>query len=98
MVPAGCPARPPAQDRQIGISRTGHCAGPQLIQAWAALAGHQEFVERYDEYLAKGYPIGTGVVEGACRHFVDGYAGVDCELAVLVRQGARGLRLGIAGR
>jgi hypothetical protein len=25
---------------------------------------------QYDEYLAKGYPIGTGVVEGACRHFV----------------------------
>jgi hypothetical protein len=25
---------------------------------------------RYDEYLAAGYPIGTGVIEGACRHFV----------------------------
>jgi hypothetical protein len=25
---------------------------------------------RYDEYLAKGYPIGSGVVEGACRHLV----------------------------
>jgi hypothetical protein len=25
---------------------------------------------KYHEYLAKGYPIGTGVVEGACRHFV----------------------------
>jgi len=24
----------------------------------------------YDEYLAHGYPIGSGVVEGACRHFV----------------------------
>ena len=23
---------------------------------------------RYDEYLAAGYPIGSGVVEGACRH------------------------------
>ena len=22
------------------------------------------------EYLAKGYPIGSGVVEGACRHLV----------------------------
>jgi hypothetical protein len=33
------------------------------------------FVERsaymkYDEYLAAGYPIGSGVVEGACRHLV----------------------------
>lgn len=25
---------------------------------------------RYDEYLAKGWPIGTGVVEGACGHLV----------------------------
>ena len=24
----------------------------------------------YDEYLAKGYPIGTGVVESACGHIV----------------------------
>ena len=24
----------------------------------------------YDEYLAAGYPIGSGVVEGACRHLV----------------------------
>ena len=25
---------------------------------------------RYDQYLAKGWPIGTGVVEGACGHLV----------------------------
>lgn len=25
---------------------------------------------RYDEYLRRGYPIATGVVEGACRHLV----------------------------
>jgi hypothetical protein len=25
---------------------------------------------RYDEYLAKGFPIATGVIEGACRHLV----------------------------
>jgi hypothetical protein len=25
---------------------------------------------RYDKYLAAGYPIGSGVVEGACRHLV----------------------------
>ena len=25
---------------------------------------------RYAEYLAAGYPIGSGVVEGACRHVV----------------------------
>jgi hypothetical protein len=25
---------------------------------------------KYDEYLALGYRIGSGVVEGACRHLV----------------------------
>jgi hypothetical protein len=25
---------------------------------------------KYEEYLAKGYPIGSGVAEGACRHLV----------------------------
>jgi hypothetical protein len=25
---------------------------------------------RYDKYLAKGYPIASGVIEGACRHLV----------------------------
>jgi len=25
---------------------------------------------RYDEYIAAGYPIGSGAVEGACRHLV----------------------------
>ena len=38
-MPGECPDTPPAQERQIGISRTGHCAGPPLIQAWAGRAG-----------------------------------------------------------
>jgi hypothetical protein len=25
---------------------------------------------KYDEYLSQGYPIGSGVIEGACRHVV----------------------------
>jgi hypothetical protein len=25
---------------------------------------------QYDDYLAKGYPIATGVIEGACRHLI----------------------------
>jgi hypothetical protein len=25
---------------------------------------------RYDEYLKKGYPIASGVIEGACRHYI----------------------------
>jgi hypothetical protein len=33
------------------------------------LVNNQEHM-RYDEYLAAGYPIGSGVAEGACRHLV----------------------------
>src|SRR3954464_2552344 len=33
------------------------------------LAGNRDRM-KYDEYLAAGYPIGSGVVEGACRHLV----------------------------
>lgn len=33
------------------------------------LLKHKRFL-RYDEYLAKGYPIATGVIEGACRHLL----------------------------
>ena len=25
---------------------------------------------KYDRYLAQGFPIATGVIEGACRHLV----------------------------
>ena len=33
------------------------------------LQNNQEAM-RYNEYLAEGYPIATGVIEGACRHLV----------------------------
>lgn len=33
------------------------------------LAAHVDRM-RYDEHLAAGYPIATGVIEGACRHLV----------------------------
>ena len=33
------------------------------------LLNHQQYM-RYDQYLAAGLPIGTGVIEGACRHLV----------------------------
>jgi len=35
----------------------------------AYFAARTEYM-KYDEYLAAGYPIGSGVVEGACRHLV----------------------------
>jgi len=33
------------------------------------LLKYREFL-RYDRYLAKGYPVATGVIEGACRYLV----------------------------
>lgn len=40
-----------------------------LRQVCAYLVKNRERM-RYDEYLAKGYPIASGVIEGACRHLV----------------------------
>lgn len=34
------------------------------------LLKYKAFVQ-YDHYLAEGYPIGTGVIEGACRHLIN---------------------------
>jgi hypothetical protein len=33
------------------------------------LSNNRDYLH-YQDYLAKGYPIGTGVIEGACRHLV----------------------------
>jgi hypothetical protein len=46
--------------------------GPKARAVTAAanyLDNNRDFM-RYDEYLAAGYPIGSGVAEGACRHLV----------------------------
>jgi hypothetical protein len=43
------------------------------LEAIATVCGYFEkhaHRMRYDEYLAAGYPIATGVIEGACRHLV----------------------------
>ena len=41
----------------------------QLLAAIGYLKRNRRFM-RYDVYLAAGYPIGSGVAEGACRHLV----------------------------
>jgi hypothetical protein len=41
----------------------------QLTQVIGYLESNRRLM-RYDEYLAAGYPIGSGVAEGACRHLV----------------------------
>lgn len=40
-----------------------------MEKAITYMDNNREFM-RYDEYLERGYPIGSGVVEGACRHLV----------------------------
>lgn len=52
--------------------KAGKLSGPkkQVVRsAVEYLANNREHM-RYDEYLAAGYPIGSGVAEGACRHLV----------------------------
>lgn len=41
----------------------------QLRAAIGYLERNRRYM-KYDEYLAAGYPIGSGVAEGACRHLV----------------------------
>ena len=43
--------------------------GKELAKAVLYFENNRQHM-RYDEYLAQGYPIGSGVVEGACRHLV----------------------------
>jgi hypothetical protein len=40
-----------------------------IDQCTTYLANHASYLN-YPRYLAKGYPIATGVIEGACRHLV----------------------------
>ena len=50
----------------------GKLSGPKrkvVKSAVEYLANNRDHM-RYDEYLAAGYPIGSGVAEGACRHLV----------------------------
>ena len=58
--------------RQLG-RRRGLRGGPakELATICNYLEKNRERM-RYDEYLAQGYPIASGVIEGACRHYVKG--------------------------
>jgi len=42
----------------------------RTLQATIGYYQHNLPYMRYDEYLSRGWPIGTGVVEGACGHLV----------------------------
>jgi hypothetical protein len=56
--------------RQSGSKRClSGSAAEELRTVCGYLAGNADRM-RYDEYLRRGYPIATGVIEGACRHLV----------------------------
>jgi len=56
--------------RQIGACADTTPTARTTLQAVAHYYERNLPYMRYDEYLAAGWPIGTGVIEGACRHLV----------------------------
>jgi hypothetical protein len=56
--------------RQMGKRRNLKGSQHKRLQVICNYLSNNSERMRYDEYLAKGYPIASGVIEGACRHYV----------------------------
>jgi hypothetical protein len=56
--------------REIASRRRGSAKMKETLLSVAAYYERNLPYMRYDEYLEAGWPIGTGVIEGACRHLV----------------------------
>lgn len=56
--------------RQLLVTRQLTGEKRQRLKATITYYDNNREHMRYDEYLAAGYPIGSGVAEGACRHLV----------------------------
>lgn len=56
--------------RQMATKRKPSKAKRAKIEQYLNYFAERSEYMKYDEYLAAGYPIGSGVVEGACRHLV----------------------------
>jgi hypothetical protein len=56
--------------RTIAAAPTSRATASALLIRTAGYYERNAPSMRYDVYLADGWPIGTGVVEGACRHLV----------------------------
>jgi hypothetical protein len=56
--------------REMGTKRKLSGAKKKTLAKVCAYLWNNRARLRYDEYLAKGYPIASGVIEGACRHLV----------------------------
>lgn len=56
--------------RQMATKRGLKGSGRKTIGEVSGYFARNRGRMKYDEYLSAGYPIGSGVVEGACRHLV----------------------------
>lgn len=56
--------------RQLLSKRRLSAAAKRTISSAIGYYANNREHMRYDEYLRAGYPIGSGVAEGACRHLV----------------------------
>lgn len=56
--------------RQMGTKRALKAAKRKKLHTICNYFERNRFRMRYDEYLAAGHPIASGVIEGACRYFV----------------------------
>ena len=55
--------------RRMATQRLGAAGRKEIATVCGYFTKHADRM-RYHEYLAAGYPIATGVIEGACRHLV----------------------------
>jgi len=56
--------------RQMATKREIKKSSSKIIDKMCRYFEHNRTRMKYDEYLAMGCPIASGVIEGACRHFV----------------------------
>jgi hypothetical protein len=56
--------------RELGRAQQLSAAKQKTLRTVCAYLRKNRHRMRYDEYLAAGYPIASGAVEGACRHLV----------------------------
>jgi hypothetical protein len=56
--------------RRMGAGHGLRGANAARLRKLCDFLGNNLHRMRYDQYLAAGYPIATGVIEGACRHVI----------------------------
>ncbi len=56
-------------EEKAGAARKSSQASKTLLQVANYLRRNQPYMD-YADYLQRGWPIGTGVIEGVCRHLV----------------------------